>query len=129
MLGATCAVFLSGVALGQKINLPDGKGKAELIRSCTACHDADLIVRVKKTPEDWKKTVYEMADRGVDASDEELNTIVRYLSANFGIKKSAAAGHRETSAPKEASTAKTGSVVATRYLASFPKMPDESAQK
>jgi hypothetical protein len=34
---------------------------------CGPCHDTDLVVRVRKTPEDWKKTVYEMADRGVDA--------------------------------------------------------------
>jgi Quinohemoprotein amine dehydrogenase A, alpha subunit, haem binding len=88
--GAMCVLFLSSAVFSQKVNLPDGKGKPELIHDCTACHNTDLIVRVRKTPEDWKKTVYEMADRGVDASDEELDTIVRYLSTNFGIEKSTA---------------------------------------
>jgi hypothetical protein len=88
--GALCVLLLSRAVSAQKVNLPDGKGKAELIHNCTACHNTDLVVRVKKTPEDWKKTVYEMADRGVDASDEELDTIVRYLSTNFGIAKSTA---------------------------------------
>ena len=86
--GAMCVLFLSSAVSAQKVNLPDGKGKAELIHDCTACHNTDLVVRVKKTPEAWKKTVYEMADRGVDASDEELDTIVRYLSTNFGIENS-----------------------------------------
>jgi Quinohemoprotein amine dehydrogenase A, alpha subunit, haem binding len=90
MTGVVCVLSLTGAVFAQKQTLPDGKGKAELIHSCTACHDTNLVVRVKKTPEDWKKTVYEMADRGVDASDEELDTIVRYLSTNFGLEKSTA---------------------------------------
>lgn len=106
-MGVTvCVFFLTGALFAQKQNLPDGKGKAELIHSCTACHDTDLVVRVKKTPEDWKRSVYEMADRGVDASDEELDTIVRYLSTNFGIekKRTATATHAATSsaAPERA---------------------------
>jgi hypothetical protein len=97
---ASCVLFLSSAVFGQKVNLPDGKGKAELIHSCTACHGTDLVVRVRKTPEGWKKTVYEMADRGVDASDEELDTIVRYLSTNFGIEESTAtATHAATASP------------------------------
>lgn len=86
--GAMCVLLLPGAVFGQKVHLPDGAGKAELIHDCTACHNSDLVVQVKKTPEAWKKTVYSMADRGVDASDEELDRIVRYLSTNFDIEKS-----------------------------------------
>lgn len=88
IFGALCALFGTGTAFCQKVNLPDSKGKTELIHNCTACHSTDLIVRVRKTPEDWRKTVNDMADRGVDASDEDLATIIHYLSTNFGIESS-----------------------------------------
>lgn len=96
---ALCALFLPGAACAQKVHLPDGKGKAELIRGCTACHGTDLIVRVRKTPEDWKKTVDEMAARGVDATDEDLANIVRYLSTNFGVNKAGTGSATQPAAP------------------------------
>jgi hypothetical protein len=111
--GALCALLLPGAVLGQKVKLPDGPGKAELIRDCTSCHNSDLVVQVKKTPEAWKKSVYEMADRGVDASDEELDKIVRYLSANFAIEKNT------TTATKSA-----GRDGLERYLGLLPSAED-----
>jgi putative heme-binding domain-containing protein len=107
MFAVLCALFLPSAACGQKIHLPDGKGKAELIRGCTACHGTDLIVRVKKTPEDWKKTVDDMAARGVDATDEDLANIVRYLSTNFGIDKTGAAPAMQSATPSVAGAAAT----------------------
>ena len=73
-LGALCA-FLCGLCLSGKPlvfgeppaqPLPDGKGKAEFVHNCTACHRADMVTRVKKTPDEWKKSVFEMAARGTD---------------------------------------------------------------
>ena len=74
LFGAMCALWcglcISNEAFGQ--TLPDGKGKAEFVHNCTACHRADMVVRVKKTPDDWRKSVDEMAARGTDGSKEEL---------------------------------------------------------
>lgn len=85
---AVCALFLAGAVYGQ--NLPNGKGKAELIRGCTDCHSANLVVRKRRTPEDWKKIVDDMAARGSQSTPQDIDNIVRYLSTNFGIKKTAA---------------------------------------
>ena len=87
---AACVLLLSGAAYGQNQKLPDGKGKAELIRGCTDCHGTDLIVQKKRTPEDWKKVVDDMAARGSDATPKDINNIIRYLSTNFAIKNTAA---------------------------------------
>src|SRR4051812_48343974 len=71
-------------AFGQA--LPDGKGKAEFVHNCTACHGADMVTAVKKTPEDWRKSVDEMAARGTDGTKEDLDNVVLYLSTYFAKK-------------------------------------------
>lgn len=87
--GAVCALCLSGAVYGQ--NLPEGKGKAELIRGCTDCHGTDMITQKRRTPEDWRKVVNDMAARGSDATPADIETIIRYLSTNFGMKKTGTA--------------------------------------
>ena len=64
--------------------LPDGKGKAEFVHNCTVCHLASMVTRVKKTPEEWRKSVDEMASRGTDGTKEDLDNVVLYLVTNYG---------------------------------------------
>ncbi len=89
MLGAMgalwCGLCLSQAAFGE--TLPDGKGKAEFVHNCTACHRADMVTRVKKTPDDWRKSVDEMAARGTDGTKEDLDNVVLYLDTNYAIDK------------------------------------------
>lgn len=97
------ALFLSGAGYGQKHKLPDGKGKAELIHGCTDCHGTDMIVQKKRTPEDWKKVVHDMAARGSENTPKDVEDIIRYLSTNFGIKetgKAAATPSTSGAAPR-----------------------------
>lgn len=93
VLGAMCALScmlcLAKDASGQA--LPDGQGKAEFVHNCTACHRADMVTKVKKTPEDWKKNVFEMAARGTDGSKEDLDKVVVYLVAHYAIDGAAPA--------------------------------------
>lgn len=74
---------LSLQAVGQ--TLPEGKGKAEFVHSCTSCHRADTVTSARKSPEDWKKSVVDMAARGAPGSPEDLDNITLYLSTNFAI--------------------------------------------
>ena len=76
-----CGLCISSGAFAQ--TLPDGKGKAEFIHNCTACHRADMVTRVKKTPDDWRKSVDDMAARGTDGSKEDLDNAVLYLVTNL----------------------------------------------
>jgi hypothetical protein len=82
-----CALGVSHKAICQT-GLPDGKGKAEFVHNCTACHRADMVTRVKKTPEDWRKSVDDMAARGTDGSKEDLDNAYLYLVKNFSKDKS-----------------------------------------
>ena len=92
-LGAVCAFLcgLSSPALGQA--LPNGKGKAEFVHNCTACHSANMVIRVKKTPDDWRKSVDDMAARGTDGTREDLDNVVLYLDTYFALPAPADAKH------------------------------------
>lgn len=93
VLGAMCALLcslcLSNAALGQ--NLPDGKGKAEFIHNCTACHRADMVTNAKKTKAEWRKSVDDMAARGADGTKQDIDNAYLYLATNFATDRSAAA--------------------------------------
>lgn len=87
MCALLCGLCLSNAAFGQ--NLPDGKGKAEFIHNCTACHGADMVTNAKKTKAEWRKSVDDMAARGTDGTKEDIDNVYLYLSTNFALDKSA----------------------------------------
>ncbi len=92
-----CGLCIAKGALGE--TLPDGKGKAEFVHNCTACHRADMVTRVKKTPDDWRKSVDEMASRGTDGSKEDLDNVVLYLDTNYAIDKSGSTEAAQSTTP------------------------------
>jgi hypothetical protein len=65
--------------------LPEGPGKDVVVRVCTVCHGSELFGRGKRDRERWQRTVDDMARRGAKGSDADLNAVVDYLMANFGI--------------------------------------------
>src|SRR5580692_801680 len=104
-LGAACT-FLCGLSISNRAfgqALPDDKGKAEFVHNCTACHRADMVTRVKKTPEDWRKSVDEMAARGTDGTKEDLDNVVLYLVTNFGADTSGPAAATQSTTPSSTS--------------------------
>ena len=54
--------------------LPPGKGKAIVQRSCRGCHARKVLVD-------------QMINRGAEVEDEEFDTLLAYLSKNFGPVK------------------------------------------
>jgi competence ComEA-like helix-hairpin-helix protein len=70
------------VSLAQ--DLPDGPGKAEVLKLCRDCHELDTITQENRTKDGWKKTVDKMVERGAEGTDEQFETIVTYLTKNFG---------------------------------------------
>jgi len=92
MLGAAfallCALSFSSPARGQ-LKLPEDRGKEEFVHNCTACHRAELVVAARKTPEDWRKSVDEMASRGTDGTKEDLDNVYIYLVKYWALDESA----------------------------------------
>ena len=85
-----CGLCLSIAASAQK-NLPDGAGKAEFIHNCLDCHSAGMVLRAKKTPDEWRKNVDDMAARGSDGSKEDIDKVVLYLDKYFATDSTGSA--------------------------------------
>ena len=69
--------------------LPEGKGKDVVMRLCSGCHAVTVFSKERHTPEKWASIVDNMVSKGMDATDEELDTINTYLSTNLAAPKEA----------------------------------------
>jgi competence protein ComEA len=68
----------------QAEHLPAGKGKEIVSAVCTDCHGVANIRRQRLSRDEWKSEVADMVDRGAKATDDQIDTIVDYLTTNFG---------------------------------------------
>lgn len=68
------------------VELPDGDGKAIAMKNCQACHKLTNITKAHKDMDDWKDTVQTMMDRGANVPADQIDTLVQYLTKNFGPK-------------------------------------------
>jgi competence ComEA-like helix-hairpin-helix protein len=64
--------------------LPDGPGKAIVIKACLSCHDAQKITSFRGSEDDWADEVNKMIGRGAILSDDDVDQVVDYLAAHFG---------------------------------------------
>ena len=87
MLGSILpALLLTGWAslLAAQDDLPDGKGKETLENTCTECHGLDKVLAKLRTERQWRDIAVQMRSKGATMTDDELKTLVEYLSQNFG---------------------------------------------
>jgi competence ComEA-like helix-hairpin-helix protein len=68
----------------QPQELPEAKGRDLYEKICGSCHGTDVVFKTRTTKEKWKNTVDEMASRGAEGTDEQLDTIIDYLAKCFG---------------------------------------------
>jgi competence protein ComEA len=82
--GATVALFAGSLWLpssaSQTRPMPDGPGKAETQKMCSTCHDLDKSLSLKQDRAGWQRTVEKMVAFGMKTTDEEINTVVEYLT-------------------------------------------------
>jgi competence protein ComEA len=102
-IGLTLTPTVAGVGADQK-TLPDGEGK-ELVRQVCAsnCHGAWFFIDLKQDRESWTEVVKDMAEMMVEAKTKrELETIINYLTTNFGPETAATEKvHVNTATAKE----------------------------
>ncbi len=75
-------VVIAGAVLAQ--TFPDGPGKAETERMCKGCHTLENVTRARRTKDKWTEVVDNMVSRGAKGTDDEIELVIDYLSANFG---------------------------------------------
>jgi competence protein ComEA len=73
------------VAAGkQSDGLPEGKGKAALLRACVGCHEIELATGMRHTETGWQRMVDTMVGRGAELSEPEIVDVTAYLAKYFG---------------------------------------------
>jgi competence protein ComEA len=87
MRGTRALVFVAVLACaaraGAQDPFPDGPGKDVTLRVCGTCHPPARGAAVRLTRAGWKAVIAKMVSLGAKASDEELATVLDYLSTNF----------------------------------------------
>ena len=68
----------------KELPVPDGKGKDVTVRVCTGCHSSDLWANQRHTREEWSSVIDNMLSKGLQASDDEIETINTYLATYLG---------------------------------------------
>ena len=64
--------------------LPQGEGRDIVAVACTQCHALTPILTGREGTAGWTKHVHNMVLRGAQLSPSEAETVIRYLTANFG---------------------------------------------
>lgn len=74
---------------GHAQSLPETPGEATFQRTCSGCHSITVVTSRRLSHAGWENVVDNMVSRGAQATPDELQQIVRYLTANFGVGSSA----------------------------------------
>lgn len=64
-------------------NLPEGPGKDAVTKVCTQCHELARVVSLHQDRAGWQATIQKMVSLGANASPEDFEAILNYLSKNF----------------------------------------------
>lgn len=66
--------------------LPDTAGRATVQRVCSSCHSIGLVIAKGRSEDGWSEVIGRMMDNGLQASDDDLQTVHAYLSREFPPK-------------------------------------------
>lgn len=64
--------------------LPEAPGKAVVVRACTSCHQAPMVVAKRRTADQWDEVIGKMIDRGARMTEAEQDQVYDYLVRYFG---------------------------------------------
>src|ERR1700686_1906710 len=93
VLGGLAAVALATPLHAQTApNLPAGEGRDLVASVCTGCHALNTIVQIRDGSAGWRQFVNYMIMKGAQVSQHDSDTIVQYLTTNFGPNSPPAAG-------------------------------------
>jgi competence protein ComEA len=63
--------------------MPDGPGKAETVKLCSACHEIDRAFSLRQDRAGWQTVVDKMVQFGMAATDDEIRLTIDYLATHF----------------------------------------------
>jgi cytochrome c5 len=82
-LGPGVRPMVTGPLPPGSLELPEGPGKQVVMGRCSICHDLGRVVSVRRKAQEWEQVTRNMIERGPQASPEQVQTIVAYLTKHF----------------------------------------------
>lgn len=83
VLVLACQIAGSGESQAQQ--LPPGPQRNLVLKECTTCHEVPFFGGLRKGREGWRHVMDDMRDMGADATNEEFEQIISYLTAELGV--------------------------------------------
>ena len=83
--GLLFAVLVLTIAGATQDRFPDAPGKAELIKVCSGCHEAETVLAHAQTAGEWADTLATMAQLGAEGTPEAWRLIEQYLDAQLAM--------------------------------------------
>jgi competence protein ComEA len=69
-----------GAAFAQ---LPEGPGRDETRKVCSACHEIERSISLRQDRDAWKTTINKMISFGATATEQEITVTLEYLAAHY----------------------------------------------
>ena len=126
-------LFIAGVAAATTLAMtvttedrfPDGAGKAEFLKVCSGCHEAENVFAFSKTADEWSGTLANMAQLGAEATQDEWRLIERYIHAQLALIKINTAARDELQRTFAVEDAVADAIVKYRQEHGNFKSPDD----
>jgi competence protein ComEA len=83
--GLLSAALLLTIAAATEDRFPEAPGKAELVKVCSGCHEAETVLAHVQTAGEWAETLASMAQQGAEGTPEEWRLIEQYLDAQLAM--------------------------------------------
>jgi competence ComEA-like helix-hairpin-helix protein len=74
--------------LAVSTNLPAGAAKPIVQQHCVGCHALKVVTSKRASRQQWASIVDQMVSRGAEVNDDDIESVVEYLAANFAPAKS-----------------------------------------
>ena len=81
-------IAATGASAQRPDDLPAGPGRAETVRVCTGCHEAEVLVHRSQKAAAWIDVVQAMVEKGAEASSADQAAIVAYLQKALPVEGS-----------------------------------------
>lgn len=79
-----CSLAAVTFSASAQSSLPAGPGHDETLKVCGKCHSAEQAASLHQSRTGWEETISKMVNMGSEGTDEEYESILNYLSKNFG---------------------------------------------
>ena len=85
-----------------------------MVKFCDNCHGLEKFAAARKSKSDWDGVINQMADEGLELTDEEYETVIGYLAKYLGKVNVNQATAAELAARLEISTREAEAIVQYR---------------